>query len=368
MENYLKFKPIAIGSLPHNNVEEAMSIVATNFTQIPFFPQLTNVQKAEDMVYQFLEGFPGINELSKFNLTLDTDSENFYNDLETLFVDYETLTSFSDYKEILIDKNYQILNKYKISEKCSSTFKNFVQIIKEQKPKYAKGQIVGPFTLSTSMKNSEGINFVFDQTLTDIITRVLGLKVLWQIIQIKKANPDTVPIIFMDEPTLSQLGTSAYLTVSKDDVKHMFSQIVNIIHKCGALCGIHCCGKCDWEIPIDVNANIINPDAYSFGEHFSIYHKRIKEFLEKGGKIAWGIVPTLDENILSNITLKDLIEKFNNSVTYLTNTGIDEKLIKDNSLITSSCGAGGLSKDGAKKAMILVRELSEELMKRESIS
>ncbi len=86
--------------------------------------------------------------------------------------------------------------------------------------------------------------------------------------------------------------------------------------------------------------------------------------MQNGGKIAWGLVPTLDSSALEKITLDDLIEKFEKSVKYLTKKGIDEKLIIDNSLITSSCGAGALNEELAEHAMDFVFELSKELKER----
>ena len=58
MKNNLKLKPIGIGSLPHNNAEDAFCVVEKDFSQIPFFPQLANLSRNEDMMVQFLEGLP----------------------------------------------------------------------------------------------------------------------------------------------------------------------------------------------------------------------------------------------------------------------------------------------------------------------
>ena len=349
----LKLKPIAIGSLPHSNVEKAMNVVSENFGEIPFFPQLSNVSKYEDMIVQFLEGFPGANKENDF--VVNPESDEFYAELEEFFTDYEEIIS-----DVASDK----LERFAISEEFSSTFPKFLEIISATKPKYAKGQIVGPFTLSASLTDNSGNNLIFDETMRDIVVKQLSLKVLWQIKQIKKANSSTVPIIFMDEPTLSQLGTSAYLTVSENDVVSMLSEICEIIKNNGGVCAIHCCGKCDWAIPIKSGVDIINLDGFSFGEHISLFSSDVEILLNKGGKIAWGLVPTLDGDVLDNITVDNLIQKFMTCVKYLTNKGIDEKLIIDNSIITSSCGAGSLSENLSEKAMNMVKNLSDVLRER----
>lgn len=350
----LKLQALAIGSLPHNNVESAMEVVKKDFSEIPFYPQLSNINRNEDMTIQFLEGLPSFLP-SNESFEIDTESEKFFEDLESFFTDYE---------EIIADTDTEILEKYAISKEFSSTFPEFEKIIKNTKPQYAKAQIIGPFTLAAMLTDQNGINAIFDETLREIVVKLLTLKVLWQIKHIKQANPTTIPIIFMDEPTLSQLGTSAYLTISEKDVVDMLAEISEIIHQNGGISAIHCCGKCDWTILIKAKADIINFDAFAFSEHLGLFAQEIDKFLQDGGKLAWGLVPTLDVEALKNITLADLIKDFGQGIKYLTNKGIDEKLIIDNSLITSSCGAGSLSVELAQKAMDLVFELSNELRKR----
>ena len=350
----LKLQALAIGSLPHNTVESAMEVVKKDFSEIPFYPQLSNINRNEDMTIQFLEGLPSFLP-SNESFEIDTESEKFFEDLESFFTDYE---------EIIADTDTEILEKYAISKEFSSTFPEFEKIIKNTKPQYAKAQIIGPFTLAAMLTDQNGINAIFDETLREIVVKLLTLKVLWQIKHIKQANPTTIPIIFMDEPTLSQLGTSAYLTISEKDVVDMLAEISEIIHQNGGISAIHCCGNCDWTILIKAKADIINFDAFAFSEHLGLFAQEIDKFLQDGGKLAWGLIPTLDVEALKNITLADLIKDFGQGIKYLTNKGIDEKLIIDNSLITSSCGAGSLSVELAQKAMDLVFELSNELRKR----
>lgn len=348
----LKFQALAIGSLPHNDVNKAMLLVKKDFSNIPFFPQLANISKNEDMIIQFLEGLPSFLPINLENFSLNSESEEFFEKLEEFFIDYE---------EIISDNNFSKLEKYGISKDFSSTFSSLEELVKTTKPNFAKGQIVGAFTLSTTLKDQNCKCAIYDETLKDVIVKLLSLKALWQIKRIKSANPSTTPIIFMDEPSISQLGTSAYLTISENDVVAMISEISGIIKANGGISAIHCCGKCDWRIPIKSGVNIINLDAFAFAENLSIYSKEVEKFLQNGGKIAWGVVPTLNCEALKKATLESLFEKFKQSVNYLTKKGIDEKLVIDNSLITSSCGAGSLREELAEKAMDLVFELSETL-------
>lgn len=345
----LKLECTAIGSLPHANITEAMNLIKSNFSKIPFLPQLVKISKNEDMIFQFPEGMPSF-FCENDKVFLDTEYDNFFEDLEEFFTDYENVRE---------DINSPSLDKFKITK--SGAFEKYIELIKTTKPKYAKAQIVGPFTLSTSLFTKSDTPAIYDETLREIIVKTLTLKALWQIKQIKSANSDTTPIIFIDEPSVSQLGTSAYVGIQPEEVLSMLTEITEQINVNGGISAIHCCGKCDWTIPLKSGAKIINPDAYTFAQNLSLFSNEIKDFFQNGGMIAWGIVPTLDKEAVSKETVESLIMKFKTAINYLTKKGIDEKLITDNSMITPSCGAGGLSEEMAEKAMCLTRELSVQL-------
>lgn len=348
----LKLECMAIGSLPHKDLDKAMDLVKNNFANIPFWPQLAKINKNEDMIFQFLENMPSF-FYDTDKIYLNTEYETFFDDLENFFLDYE---------EIISDIDSDKLDKYAITTSCA--FPKLIEIIKETKPEFAKGQIVGPFTLAASLCTLDGCCAIYDDTLKEIILKTLTLKALWQIREMKKANPDITPIIFIDEPTISQLGTSAFVTITANDVIEMLNEVSEIIKTNGALSAIHCCGKCDWSVPLKCGVDLINLDAYSYAENLSVFKKEVQSFLEKGGKIAWGVVPTLDKIALENADIDLLNEKFLSAVKYLTKKGIDEKLVIRNSIITPSCGAGGLDEKFAEKAMELTKALSTQLKER----
>jgi len=356
-QHNLKLECMAIGSMPHKNIKEAYNIVKETFNTIPFWPQMVKVSKNEDMIIQFTENMPSFFPDKSY---LDTEYENFYTDLEQFFIDYEIIISNEDYDN-------SIINKYKITENMSCGFPYLIDHIKSSKPTYAKGQIVGPFTLATTLVDKSGKCAIYDDTLKEIIIKTLSLKAIWQIKQMKTAHPKITPIIFIDEPTISQLGTSAYVSISENEVLEMLKEVSNIIKSQGGLSAIHCCGKCDWKIPIQCGIDMLNLDAYSFAQNLSIYSDTVNKFLLNNGKIVWGVVPTLDIDALEKADTDIIETHFNNAVKYLTNKGINEKLIIDNSLVSTSCGAGSLSVELAEKAFFLTKEISHRLKVRYNV-
>lgn len=344
----LKLECLTLGSLPHKDIESAMKIVKNDFPVIPFWPQLVKLNKNEDMIVQFIENLPGLfNDGEK--LYLDNESDDFFEQLEAFFMDYE---------EIIADSDSKILEKYSLTENYSLTFKPFLEILKTTKPKFGKGQICGPFTLATTLVDKNGRCAYYDETLREIIVKMLSLKSLWQIKQIKQAHPEITPIIFLDEPSISQLGTSAFITISKTEVVQIIKEVSDIIKDNGALSAIHCCGKCDWSIPVECKVDIIHFDSYAFAQNLSLFSNELKPFLQNGGKLAWGVVPTLDKDALDNSDINLMSQKFEDAIEYLIQKGIDKSFILENSLVSTACGAGSLSIEQSEKAMDLVQELS----------
>ncbi|MEI8389843.1 MAG: hypothetical protein WCG23_08155 [bacterium] len=353
MSTKIKFLPTAIGSLPHDNPEKAVELVFKYFPDIPVIGQLANVSQKEDMLSQYNENIPGISfDEADNRWYMDQESETFFEELEEFFLDYESIVN---------DKNFDALEKYAISENHCSTLPIFIKKLKEAKPAFVKGQIIGPFTFGTSLVDRDKKCIFYDETLKEIALKGLTLKALWLIKKFKETSPDSKPIIFMDEPTISQYGTSAFITVKKEDVIASIKEISSVLQENGALVGIHCCGKSDWSLITESGVDILNFDGFYFGESLSLFSQEIEKFLKKGGKIAWGIVPTLDVDSLETSNIDKLAKKFEEAKTFLVNKGIDEKLINENALITPSCGAGSLTVEQAERAMRLTSELAEFL-------
>lgn len=352
----LTLKATAVGSLPHENPEEAIDLIFEEFKEIPFWPQLSNVDKKEDMTVQYIQGIPGIfydEENCKY--CYNAQSDEFFELLEEFFIDYEA---------IVHEKDMTNLDKYAITAPYSSAIPLYLQRFKQEGCKFAKGHIIGPFTWGTSLCDADNLCAFYDETYREVLIKGLTLKAVWQIEQVKKINPDAKVIMFMDEPVMSQFGTSAFLTVKKDEVVEALREIADVIKDFGALCAVHCCGKSDWSLLMDAGVDIINFDAFGYAKSLGAYSSEMELFLNKGGYIAWGFVPTLDKDALEKTNLEELEQKFEEAVDYLVKQSkgkIDRQLIVKQSFFTPSCGAGALPMELAQKAMKLVNGLSDRL-------
>lgn len=361
MKNFgerLTLKATAVGSLPHSNPDDALELIFNNFREIPFWPQLGSIDRKEDMIIQYNQGIPGIRFVEDKNCCVaDIQSDEFFIELEEFFLDYES---------IINDKDLSLIQKYSITAPFSSSIKPFLERLRGFK--YAKGHVTGPFTWGTSLCDEEGRCSFYDETFREVLTRAITLKAVWQITEFKKAVQDVTPIIFIDEPALSQFGTSAFVTVQRQDIINSLSEISKVIQSFGGLCAVHCCGKADWSMLIESDIDIISIDGYTYAKSLAVYSDKVEEFLNKGGYIAWGMVPTLDKKELEKVNLAQIKDRFTQAVSYLTDKGLSKELIMKQSFFTPACGAGSLSVEMAKKAMNLTIELSEELKKENGVS
>ncbi|MBE7706274.1 MAG: hypothetical protein E7Z91_03405 [Cyanobacteria bacterium SIG30] len=347
-----------IGSIPFaddNAPSKAVDFVFENFKEIPFWPQLPHFAREEDMVLQFSEAMAGLT-IQDGKIFFDTDSETFYEKLEELFFDFEEIMASDN----LLDVEEQ-LDKYKIQAPYSNAIGLFLNKLKDFDTPYVKGSITGAFTFSTSVNDNQGKSAFYDETLREVIVKTLILKALWQIKEFNKISPNATPIIFMDEPSVSQIGSCAFLTVKNEEVVEMLATISNAIKKFNAISGIHCCGKTDWEIAMNADVNVINFDAYSYMQSVSLFAPRVKKYIEDGNYLAFGIVPTLDADALNKLDIENLKLTFENAVEFLVKKGISKDLILKQSFVTPSCGCGSLTIDEAIKALSLTRDLSVSL-------
>jgi methionine synthase II (cobalamin-independent) len=343
--------PLLIGSLPLRDHKEAVQLVLDHTPEIPLWVQLP-CYPDEGMIPQFLEGFPGYKEdLSKNQVNATDDA-----------FDEEMLAFFEDYLTLSEPDSDLNGSRFALTGIRAKGFTEFLRQVDEKKSAvYAlKGQVTGPITFCTAVKDQDGKDIFYNDQLRDAAIKKLALNARWQAHEF--ARRGAVPIIFIDEPSLSGFGTSAYITITKEDVTQSIEEICLEIHAADGLAGVHVCGNTQWDILLNAAIDIISFDAFAYFDRFILYPQAIKAYLNRGGILAWGIVPTLDSEKLAVQTTDGLIELLNNHFEKLTAvTGVDAGTLLSQSLITPSCGAGSLSLELAQKALHLTREISDRI-------
>ena len=103
----------------------------------------------------------------------------------------------------------------------------------------------------------------------------------------------------------------------------------------------------------------MNFDAFGFGETIAMYPQAVKALLERGGAIAWGVVPT--SLAIREQTPEKLVAHFEKMADNLASKGIDKQQILEQAIITPSCGTGSMEVADAQKVFQTLRSVSQAL-------
>ena len=343
--------PTLIGSLPAANHQQALDWILEATPQIPLWPQLPAIPK-EKMLNQFIEGLPGIIEgEDRTYFDINTDS---FSDEQLSF--YEDYLKVSEHPELLPASRFntslqRAAGLYLLVGQAGETGGQLTAV---------KGQVTGPFTMLTGISDIDHKLGYYDPTFRDIIVKGIAMKAAWQVVYLKQSF-DVPVLLFIDEPALAGLGSSSFISVSKEDILQDLAEVISSIHISGGLAGVHVCANTDWNILLNSDIDILSFDAYSFFDKFITCKSLIHAFLERGTLIAWGIVPTAEPEHIERESCASLVKRWEKQAGLLSSSTWDTVSLLKQTIITPSCGTGSLSPEHAKKVLRLTKEVSAAL-------
>jgi hypothetical protein len=343
-----------IGSLPLSDVQRAVDLVLTHAPRLPVWPQLPAYPE-ESFVAQFAAGLPGYGG-NPARVILETDDPGF---------DAALLAFYESYMESAEKWPESLDPRFTLAPHVARGFYALCERLPGlgEKPLAVKGQIAGPFSLGTSIKDAGG-GFIFhNPQLRDALVKLLSLNARWQARTLAE-SAGARAMVFIDEPGLAGFGSSEFISVSREDVFGSLAEIVENIHAEGALAGIHVCANTDWGMVMDTGVDVVNFDAFTYFDRILLYTEKIRSFFADGRILAWGIVPTLDPDDIDNATVAGLVSRWMAQATDLEGIGVNRERIIDQVLITPACGTGALSPARAERILSLTAGVSSTLQAR----
>jgi methionine synthase II (cobalamin-independent) len=334
------FSATGIGSVPFLSPGEACREILSRQSLIPFWPQLVRKDPREDMLIQYSPPLPCLKpDLQEKVLSLDPDC----NRSEALLFFYEKFLSS--------DPSFFSLRP----EFASGFFRMIEELGRIKTPDgFAKGHIAGPITLGLGVRLGTDRFLIHDSELMEAMVKGLAGQAAFQAREF--AGLGRRAIIFVDEPSLSGYG-SAFTPLSRDQVLEILGETIALIRQqTETLIGLHCCGNTDWSLLLSLDLDILNLDAYGFGQAFTLYPREIKDFLEKGKAVAWGLIPTADST--GKETASDLLDRLAACFEKLIAKGIDRERLYTQALLTPACGLGTLTEETARRLLDLLSEVS----------
>jgi methionine synthase II (cobalamin-independent) len=328
------FLATAVGSLPHTDPVIACNLVKRHLAQIPAWPQLPKRDLHESMYIQYSRGFPGaVIENERIYVDRDRDLNP---ELEQLYTN-------------VLENN---LDAVALSPDYAAGLAQFMTL-DFSSARAVKGQIIGPISWGLTVTDQNRRSVLYDEVLADAIAKHLSLQAAWQERELRKLVPQT--IVFVDEPYLASFG-SAYVAIERTQVIDLLEQVFASLK---GLKGVHCCGNTDWSLLLSTSVDILNLDAYSYAETLALYPDALRQFLARGGMIAWGIVPVQqDDAHVRAETVDSLVERLQAAMKLVESRGVPLDALLAASLITPACGMGTLSEAGAARALELVAGVS----------
>ncbi|MCP4402710.1 MAG: hypothetical protein GY801_36090 [bacterium] len=346
-----KFLATGIGSMPFTDVEHALDVSLSRLPEAPIWPQLPRLGLNEQMEIQYSEGLPSIViDREKNRMYFDTSvdySEAFAEFYEAYMLAMDPDDGTGDCSALEIGPEFT-KGLYAMERRLQA---------KEGKLPFVKVQTTGPCSFALTIVDENKRAIYYNEEFRDVVIKALAMKCRWQI-QKFQSFADNI-ICFIDEPILSAFGSSTYVSVKRDDVVEHLSEVIDAVHTDNGLAGIHCCGNTEWSILIDAGVDMVNFDAFEYGETIAMYADSVKTHLERGGMLAWGVVPT--STAIRKQTVDSMMTHLEKMIDNLASKGIDKQLIVEQALITPSCGTGSMEPDDAEKVFEMTDLLSNAM-------
>lgn len=330
-----------IGSVPFTDPEAAAALILKHLPEVPFWPQMVRRGYAEDMVPQGTRGFPG--------LVADPEARQV-----RLDPGLPREMALAEFYELVWQDT---LEPFALAPEEAAGFFALSRAVAAlpSPPPALKGQVVGPVTLAGMVKDEQDKPVLFDAEFTQALALGLAKKAAWQAAHFRNLGAEAV--VFFDEPILTGFG-SAFLPVSREEVARFLTDTLEATRHAGpVLLGVHCCGNTDWSLILSLPVDLLSFDAYGYFDSLALYDQALRQFLARGGWLAWGAVPTGAE--LSQETTASLWERFTGQVERLAAHGHDPAQVLSQALLTPACGLGYLTPEAAVTALTYLGELTD---------
>jgi hypothetical protein len=160
----------------------------------------------------------------------------------------------------------------------------------------------------------------------------MALRARWCEEEIRRRTGLARTLVILNEPYLASLGSSV-VPIDRDTVIAGWNDISALVED-GL--GVHCCTNTDWAFLTSLKPSVISFDAYGNAREFLLYREDVAQYLESGGVVAWGIVPS-DPKVFARETVASLTARYL-EIRKAVTEHVDPTVFDGGSLVTPSCG------------------------------
>jgi hypothetical protein len=309
----------AIGSLPHRDAHTAAALTLRCLPELPATPQLPCRSRREGIVAQWIGAVPGV-------VVHDDGAIELAAAIDPLAV---LQTHFDD------ATHAGLLTFFDVAQR------------QPRLPKQIKVQLAGPLTLGVAL---------VDAGMVAELAFPLGARVAraWAgaLAELTAARlPGAALVCFFDEPALI-CWRDAEGPIDREVATDLLS---TALAACDGVSGVHVCGHGDLRLALDAGPQVVHFDVGALDLDDAT---ALSRFLDGGGWIAWGAIPThrpVGEQ--PQPLWKALLDAW----CELTRRGCDPVQLRAQALVAPACGLAGHGESQAERAMLLAREIGNRV-------
>jgi hypothetical protein len=310
----------SIGSLPHTDPVRAVEFVLQRQRRLPAAPSLPQRSPLEGMIAQAAWGIEGVAVLPDGSLDLDLaafDPEAPIADAELAGEPFVGLRTFLD---AVADRTEPI-----------------------------KLQLTGPVTLGLALHVAGAdADRAFAVAAHAVRARAAAMLDLAQ-----ATAPACDLVVMLDEPGLVGLLDPDF-PLDRESAVDLTSGALALLEQV-ATTGLHCCGPTDWKLALQAGPAILSVPV---GAGIEQAGGALGRFLDDGGWVAWGAVPT-DEPIGSSPGR--LFRQLSASWCELVQAGCDPIVLRTQAMVTPACGLALHGESQAERVLALTRQVGARL-------
>jgi hypothetical protein len=248
---------VGIGSLPHRDASAAAAFAISEF-DIATIPTLPNLSPAETMLGQGIVGRAGLGLADDGMIEVADREAPAASDLSAgALIDADGFAGFRAFLDLA----------GKISFDGTAV----------------KWQFVGPVTLGVALHRA-GLptDVAFDLAQATVRSALIELSD-----EVTAALPNSPQMVIIDEPWLVDLMSPGFPIPPDEAIDRMSGAMAAL--PATTLGGIHCCGASDIATLLASGPSVVSVPVSADLLDYAGYLTR---FLDDGGTIAWGVVPT----------------------------------------------------------------------------
>jgi methionine synthase II (cobalamin-independent) len=308
----------ACGSLPHADPIEACALVLDTLPGLPAVPALPRWRPAEGMLGQGAWGIDGVEVAADGSLVVDGAA---------------------------IDRHAAGVDDTALPSEAFAATTAFLDALAARGwSGPVKLQCTGPVTLGTALvAGGAAPRDAFPAAGAAVRRRARAL-----VAEARRRLPDNPLVVVVDEPSLGA-ATLGDGPVGVEEAVDLVSGTLGTLEAV-AVAGLHCCSYADWgavlrsgphllSLPVEIAASLRPSD--------------LGPFLERGGWVAWGAVPTnaplapVDGGGVPRLW-RSLAARWH----ALADGGVDPVLLRRRALVTPACG---LARHDQSQAVLALR-------------